>query len=76
MLSRLRIERQKRDGGDYGGAEEDGEHFDDNDDSNLGDDGNDDDFNWPAADVSATGANFVLPRAWFNRKNILTKIET
>ena len=54
MLSRLRIERQKRDGGDYAGAEEDGEDYDDNDDSNLGD-GNDDDFNWPAADVTATG---------------------
>ena len=54
MLSRLRIERQKRDGGDYAGAEEDGEDYDDNDDSNMGD-GNDDDFNWPAADVTATG---------------------
>ena len=55
-MSRLRIERQKRDG-DYGGAEEDGEDYDDNDDSNMGD-GNDDDFSWPAADVSATGAIF------------------
>ena len=54
LLSRLRIERQKRDGGDYAGAEEDLEDYDDNDDSNLGD-GNDDDFNWPAADVTATG---------------------
>ena len=62
MLSRLRIERQKRDGGgggEYGGADEEGEDFDDNDDSNTGD-GPDDDFSWPAADVSATGMTCKL----------------
>ena len=60
LLSRLRIERQKRDGGgDYGGVEEDGEDYEDNDDSNLGD-GNDDGFSWPAADVTATGGTIDM----------------
>ena len=34
--------------------EEDGDEYDDNDDSNIGGANEDnDDFNWPAADVSA-----------------------